>query len=228
MISIVTGLPGASKSYALAQQGVYLVKRNKRWYEQTGKLRQVRSNLVLSDEFTQWANQDQEFITYWDDPDVLPTMNNCDVLWEEMGAHVDSRSWESLPLSLRRWLQQHRHRGAEIYGNCQDFSDIDIAIRRLVGNLTYLIKIAGSRDPSATTPPVDFVWGIVAKFALDPRNYEEDKKLSRGIFQGFQFITKAGVELYSMHNDIKPGKLPALQHRERRCNDCGYVKTAHV
>jgi len=228
MITIVTGLPGASKSYMLAQQAVNIVKRNKRWYRATGTIRQLKSNLVFSDKFTQWANEEHEFVSYWEDPEELPGMKNADVIWEEMGAHVDSRSWESLPLTLRRWLQQHRHRGIEIWGNCQDFSDVDVAIRRLTGRLLYLTKIVGSRDPSPTTPPLRFIWGVVAVTSLDPRNYEEDKKLARGTFQGFQFITREGVELYSMHNDIKPGKYPALQHRERRCNDCGYVKTAHV
>jgi len=228
MISIVTGLPGASKSYATAQKIVELVRRNKKWYERTGLLRVVRSNLVLSHEFTHAANKDHEFISYWEDPEELPGMNNCDVIWEEMGAHVDSRSWEQLPLQLRRWLQQHRHRGVEIYGNCQDFADIDVAVRRLVGSLLYLTKIVGSRDPSATTPPPRIVWGIIAKVYLDPRNYQEDKKLSSGVFAGFMFINREGVELYSMHNDIKPGKYPPLQHRERKCPDCGYLKTIHV
>jgi len=228
MISIATGLPGASKSYVTARKVVDLVYRNKRWHKKTGKVRQVRSNLVLSEEFTNWANQDHDFLTYWEDPEELPGMNNCDVIWEEMGAHVDSRSWESLPLSLRRWLQQHRHRGVEIYGNCQDFADIDIAVRRLVGSLIYLTKIAGSRDPSPTTLPPWFIWGIVVKVYLDPRNYKEDEKLNKGVFGGFEFITKKGVELYSMHNDIKPGKYPPLQHRSRSCPDCGFVKIAHV
>jgi len=228
MISIITGLPGASKSYMVAQQAVQLVSRNKKWFKMTGKVRPVRSNLVFSDAFTAWANEDHEFLTYWDDPQELPGMNNCDVIWEEMGAHVDSRSWESLPLSLRRWLQQHRHRGVEIYGNCQDFSDIDVAVRRLVGQLVYLTKIAGSRDPSATTPAPRWIWGIVVVMYLDPRNYEEDKKLFRGVFGGFEFITRQGVELYSMHNDIKPGKFPPLQHRARKCPDCGYLKVVHI
>lgn len=228
MISLVTGLPGASKSYVTAQKILELVARNKRWHKVTGKVRKVRSNLVLSDAFTEAANQHHEFISYWEDPEELPSMNNCDVIWEEMGAHVDSRSWEQLPLSLRRWLQQHRHRGVEIYGNCQDFADIDVAVRRLVGSLLYLTKIMGSRDPSATTLPPRWIWGIIARVYLDPRVYQEDKKLSSGVFAGFTFISREGVELYSMHNDIKPGKYPPLQHRERTCPDCGFIKTVHV
>jgi len=242
MISIVTGLPGASKSYMTAQKIVQLVTKNRKWFMRTGKVRQVKSNLELSEKFREWANEpmvkitkdgkeihsDKPFFDTWEDPEELPGLKNCDVIWEEMGAHVDSRSWESLPLALRRWLQQHRHRGVEIYGNCQDFADIDVAVRRLVGSLLYITKIVGSRDPSPTTPPPKIIWGIVAKVYLDPRNYQEDKKLSSGVFAGFEFISRKGVELYSMHNDIKPGKYPPLQHRRRDCPDCGFTKVIHV
>jgi len=244
---MATGLPGAAKSYLTAQITVSLVKRNREWFKRTGKVRPVYSNLVMSDSFTEQANAPIEslrdelgeplgfetkpgevFIKYWEDPEELPDMHDADVVWEEMGAHVDSRSWESLPLTLRRWLQQHRHRGVEIYGNCQDFADVDVAIRRLCGSLVYLTKVVGSRDPSATTPAPRVVWGIVVKMYLDPRNYKEETKTTSGVFGGFIWINKAGVELYSMHNDIKPGKYPALQHRERICPTCNFKKVLHV
>jgi len=224
-INIVTGLPGASKSYMLAQQTVELVKRNMKWYESTGIKRIVRSNLELSDEFKMWA---EGYYELWEDPEELPSMQNCDVIWEEMGAHVDSRSWEQLPLQLRRWLQQHRHRGVEIFGNCQDFADIDVAVRRLVQNLIYLIKIVGSRDPSPTSKPIKHIWGVVLKMRLDPHSYKPEEKFKNSSIEGLQFINKEGVELYSMFNDIKPGKYPPLQHRTRTCPDCGYVKTIHI
>lgn len=224
-INIITGLPGSAKSYMCAQKIVELVKRNMSWYKISGAKRIVRSNLDMSDEFKFFAG---EFFELWNDPDELPAMNDCDVIWEEMGAHVDSRSWEALPLNLRRWLQQHRHRGVEIYGNCQDFADIDVAVRRLTSNLLYLTKIIGSRDPSPTSKPVKYVWGVILKINLDPRTYKEDTKLKDGQFGGVEFVTKKGVELYSMRNDIKPGKYPALQHRSRKCADCGYVKVIHI
>jgi len=225
MITLVTGLPGASKSYMAAQQAVEWVARNKKWYDRTGLMRVVRSNLDLSPAFKEQAG---EFFQTWEDPEELPHMNNCDVIWEEMGAHVDSRSWEQLPMSLRRWLQQHRHRGVEIHGNCQDFSDIDVAVRRLTGRLMYLIKLAGSRDPSPTTPPIKFIWGLVLKFELDPKKYKDDERFVGSAFGGIEIIDRKGVELYSMFNDIKPGKYPPLQHRMRECKDCGYVKVIHI
>jgi hypothetical protein len=228
MLSIVTGLPGSSKSYLLSQKTVELVERNMRWYKATGKVRQVVSNLEMSKEFQDYANSEQVFYRLWEDPEELPGLLNCDVIWEEMGAHVDSRSWEQLPIQLRRWLQQHRHRGVEIYGNCQDFADIDVAVRRLTGQLLYLMKVMGSRDPSPTTKPPLFIWGVILKFYMDPRTYSEQTKFENSTFAGFYTISRKGVELYSMFNDIKPGKYPPLQHRTRTCPDCGYVKTIHI
>jgi len=225
MITLVTGLPGASKSYMAAQQTCEWVARNKKWYEKNGTFRPVRSNLKMSPEFEGYADR---FLEYWEDPEELPHMNNVDVIWEEMGAHVDSRSWEQLPMQLRRWLQQHRHRGVEIHGNCQDYSDIDVAVRRLTGRLVYLIKFMGSRDPSPTSPPVKWIWGIVLMFELDPRKFKEEERFMGSAFAGVELIDRKGIELYSMFNDIKAGKYPPLQHRKRECADCGYVKVVHI
>jgi len=144
-----------------------------KWFAGSGIKRIVKSNLKMSDEFESEAG---DFIQYWEDPEELPHMKDCDVIWEEMGAHVDSRSWEQLPLELRRWLQQHRHRGVEIWGNVQEFADVDVAVRRLTEDLSYLTKICGSRDPSPTTPEVKRIWGIILVTKIDPRNYKEDMK----------------------------------------------------
>lgn len=251
MISIVTGLPGASKSYDCAIKADEWIRRNRRWYQKTGIIRPLRSNLEFSDEYTRWANnlrtlplklpegfvltpetiewnKTHKFLEYWEDPEELPLMNDCDVIWEEMGAHVDSRSWEQLPFELRRWLQQHRHRGVNVYGNCQDFADVDVAVRRLTKDLFYLVKLFGSRDPSPTTPPPSVIFGLVVKFALNPRAYDETNKFKGASWAGFTWLQRNIVERYSMFNDIKPMKPPPLRHTERTCPQCGEVKIKHA
>jgi len=249
-ITIVTGLPGASKSYDCTLKAEEWIRRNRRWFEKTGVKRPLRSNLVFSDKFTNWANdmstlkpkvnpkeldqftqqwnRERKVLEYWEDPEELPLMNDCDVIWEEMGAHVDSRSWEQLPFELRRWLQQHRHRGVNIYGNCQDFADIDVAVRRLVKDLYYLVKVAGSRDPSPTSLPPKMIWGIVIKMQLVPAHYDTEKKFKGAMWVGIPWIKREIVERYSMFNDIKPMKPPPLRHTERKCLSCGEVKIKHV
>jgi len=164
-ITIVTGLPGSAKSYFSAMKIDEWLYRNKwRYFKRTGIVRPIRSNLVLTKEYTDAANdmtklvinddvhvtkemihwnETHKFLEYWEDPEELPHMNNCDVIWEEMGAHVDSRAWDQLPMELRRWLQQHRHRGVNIFGNAQDLADIDVAVRRVTQDCMYLMKVIG-------------------------------------------------------------------------------------
>ena len=62
MIAIVTGLPGASKSYMTAQKIVELVGNSRKWFRQSGTIRTVRSNLELNKEFT---------CSYFGTPDTL-------------------------------------------------------------------------------------------------------------------------------------------------------------
>jgi len=216
-----------------------LLRRNKKWYRRTGRVRTIRSSLVLNPLFTDHANDrsqlkvndgvkvspawqkwndEHDFLEYWEDPEELPYMNNCDVIWEEMGAHVDSRSWEQLPHELRRWLQQHRHRGINVYGNCQDFADIDVAVRRLCGEVIYQYKMFGSRDPSPTSLPPRWIFGLIMMWYLDPRAPTTDPFKNR-VYAGSEWINRETVEIYSMFNDIKPGKLPPLRHIVRFCPD---------
>lgn len=249
MIGIVTGLPGASKSYDCTEKAHEWITRNRRWYQQTGIIRPLRSNLVFSDKYTEemndmsnlplrknvyetpkkreW-NQNHQFLEYWEDPEELPLLNHCDVIWEEMGAHVDSRSWEQLPFELRRWLQQHRHRGINVYGNCQDFADVDIAVRRLTSELHYLVKVVGSRDPSPTSLPPRWIWAWVLKWQLNARSYDDNNKFKGASLVGTKLLKREIVERYSMFNNIKPMKPPPLRHTERKCPDCGEVKIKHA
>lgn len=231
-IHIVTGLPGSGKSYHSANLTIDLLYRNRAWYKKSGRLRKVVSNLKMNENVENEFGYGTElsFLEYWSEALELPKLRDCDVIWEEMGATVDSRMWESLPLELRRWLAQHRHRGIEIYGNVQEFADIDVAVRRLTQELLYLTKLVGSRDPHPTSPPVKYVWGVILRMRIDPRNYKEDMKFVQGNYSmdGIMFITRKVVELYDMHNDIRAGKYPPLQHRVRNCPECGLQKVYHM
>lgn len=232
MINIVTGLPGSGKSYYLANLTVELLYRNRKWFETSGKIRKVATCLKMSEEIERefGYGTDESYIHYWQDAEEIPKLRDCDVIWEEMGVIVDSRSWENMPLELRRWFAQHRHRGVDVYGNVQEFADVDVAVRRLTQNLIYLVKAFGSRDPHPTSPPIKYVWGLVLVFSIDAKNYKEDEKFKKANMfpSSFFLLSKKIIKLYDMHNDIKAGKYPALQHRMRLCETCGYVKTTHV
>lgn len=231
-INVVTGLPGSGKSYFTAELSLDLLHKNKKNYEKTGAFRQVATSLKLNEEIEKEFGYGTElsFIKYWEDAVELPQLKDCDVIWEEMGVICDARNWESMPSELKRWLQQHRHKGCEIYGNVQEFADIDVAVRRLTHSLTYLVKIMGSGDPSPSKPAIKKIWGVVLKIKIDPRNYKEDMKFVEGRWSldGFFFLSKKIISVYDMRNDIRGGVYPGLQHRERICETCGFKKTIHV
>lgn len=248
MIGVLTGLPGAGKSYKMAQIAINTLYRNKKWYErqckayketpelfvpqgellpQPPKMRELWSNLRFTDEV---AKEFDGFIQYWNDPSQLVKLRNVDVLWDEIATHLDSTQWQNMSLEIKRWLQQHRKFGIEIYGTTQDFAMIDKSMRRLTSDLVILRKLVGSRDVSPTRPPVKFVWGVVACSPMDPTTYDEDKSKKMAGIPTLMFITKAGVNIFDTTQEITMGKYPPLNHIERECitPNCGFHKITHA
>lgn len=225
-----TGLPGASKTTQLAKTAVDLLYRNRKFYEKTGRIRPIVSNIRFSPIVESEFNGPNQ-ILYWSDLEQLVTVRDADVLIDEAMVYFDSRSWEHLSLDVRRWLAQHRKYGVDIYFTSQEFMQVDIAFRRLVSNLFYLTKLVGSRDISATLPPPRFIWAIVRVTTVDPINYDEQKKEYRSSgFPSFKLLTKSDTDIFNTRQEIKASKWPPLRHIVRICEDlnCGFHKTQHV
>jgi len=134
-----------------------------------------------------------------------------------------------MSLEIKRWLQQHRKFGIEIYGTTQDFAMIDKSMRRMTSHLYYLSKLFGSRDISTTKPPLKYVWGLSIVKQFDPVTYEEDNKKSVGL-PSFMPITRAGVNVFNTQQEIASGKYPPLNHIERECikDGCTFHKIIHA
>lgn len=226
MIAIFTGLPGAGKSFKMAQTLIAILYRNKKWYEQSGIQRMVYSNLKLTPAVEEEFNG---FIKYWTDPAELVALRDCDVFWDEIATHLDSTQWQNMSLEIKRWLQQHRKFGIEIYGTTQDFAMIDKSMRRLCSDLLYLTKLCGSRDKSATKPDPKFIWGVILVQKFDPTTYEEDNKKAVG-FPSFMLLSRAAIDVYDTTQEIKGGKYPPLNHIERECiyPGCSFHKVTHA
>jgi len=225
-IKIYTGLPGNGKSLGMASEAVDMLYENKK----NGLGRKVYSNLKFSEDV---EKEFEGLIEYWNDARELALITKADIIWEEMSAYCDATQWQNMPSELKRFIKQHRHRQVRIIGNVQEFSDIDISVRRVTDRLIYMMKLAGSPDPYENMPPVKHIWGIILKLNINPRNYKEDKKFS-GIeissFGGFEFITKKKVGIFDMFNDIKSQAHPPLKHIERDCEEknCHYHKVIHI
>lgn len=228
MIAIFSGLPGSGKSLKLGQTAIDVLYRNRRWYEKTGIIRPVYTNLKMSPEV---EKEFEGFIVYWTDLRQLTVLRDVDVLIDEVATYFDARLWETLSLEMRRWLAQHRKFGIEIYGTTQDFAQVDKAFRRLTSHLLYLTKLFGSGDISPTKPPPKYIWGMSLLRELDPTVYDEQKSkfASTGIPR-FMFITRARTSVFDTRAEIALSKALPLKHIERECElgNCSFHKTQHV
>lgn len=226
MIEVYTGRPGSGKSQKLAKTLIEIIERNQRFYEKTGKIREIYTNFHLRPDLEEKYSG---ALRHWKDLEQLTPTRDCDVFIDEIFNYFDAKHWGELSFSVRRWLSQHRKMGVEIYGNCQDFSQVDISFRRMVSDLFYLVKLAGSRDPSPTRPPIKWIWGICVVYTMQPTDYKEDQKENKTQFNGVMFIDRASIELYDTREIIKPGVFPPLQHSERFCQEpnCSYKKVVH-
>lgn len=226
MIVVYQGLPGAGKSMKMARTLIEVLYRNRAWQKKTGQTRLVYHNLLLSE-----AIQEEfaDLLRPWSSVDQLCPLRNVDVFWDEIAAHLDATQWANMSLDLKRWLQQHRKFGIEIYGTCQDFAQVDVSFRRLTQYLFELRKICGSRDISATSPPPKYIWGLILKWGLDPKSFQNEKqKFATAGFPSLLFLTREDVEVYDTTAEVPVGVMPPLRHTERRCLTCDHVKVSHL
>jgi len=229
MICIYSGLPGAGKSAKLARQSLYLLQRNERWHKKTGQRRVVWSNLKFSPAV---ERRYAGFVQYWTDLRQLEPLRDVDVVIDEVGTYFDSRLWETLSLSMRRWINQHRKFGIEIYGTAQDFAQVDKAFRRCTSDLLYIVKVFGTRDISPTRPPPRFVFVLSLVKTLDPTRYDEDISKFQGtsMLPAFMLLTRDDVEVFDTRAEVALSKALPLKHIQRVCEDpaCGFCKIQHV
>jgi hypothetical protein len=227
-IYVATGKPGTGKSCWTARVALSLLTRNKRYFDKTGVVRLVCSNLKFGEQVENYFGiYPNGLIKYWESPEQLVKVLDADVVWDEIATHLDNTQWASLPLEVKRFLQQHRKRGIDIYGNTQDFAMVDISFRRLTAELYVLYKLVGSRSPSATRPPIKKVWGIHIIRTIDIDSFEKENKHISG--WRFFWINRRLVDTFDTRQEIKVGTYPPYKHIVRRCIDpkCDYERIIH-
>jgi len=229
MIVVISGLPGAGKSLKLARTVLQVLERNRKWEKKSGVKRLLYTNLKLAP----WVMEEfSEYVREWEDTQELTRLRNVDVIWDEFATAMDATQWQNMSLELKRWLQQHRKFGIEIYGTTQDFAQVDKSFRRLVSDLIHVTKLIGSRDKSNTMPDVKTIWGLCTVRTLDPQKYDEAKSKfeNTGMLPQFMWISRKDIEVYDTTAEVKVGHYPPLRHIARECElaGCDHVKTIHV
>jgi len=199
----------------------------------------------FSEKFTSHAAALGVELMFWKNIDDLVKIEEADIICDEVGNYFDSRGWENLSLDARRWLSQGAKMGVEFYGGAQDFSQVDIAFRRLVdqGCLKLIRKVAGSPRPARSKPPVKRIWGLCYVCDLDPRGYDEKNKqptsspLDLFIPTNYFLIRKKYCEIFDTNQKIAVGEWPVMKHVVRKCEkhgdtggdgSCNFCKVSHI
>jgi len=224
--TIFSGGEDSGKSLMLATRAGQIAERNADWFKKTGVPRPIRSNLIFEQWFFDYVTKELNVpIYYWKDIEEWVTFEGCDMICDEIGAYLDSRTFKDLPLNVRLWLSQASKLGVDIYGSAQDFAQVDISFRRLVksdeGGLFEIKKLLGSPRPHLTKPSSSRVWGICSMRELDPTGYDEQKKKfsKNQMFPSFFFITKENCSIFDTNKRIAPTKPPPYKHIVRPCAD---------
>jgi hypothetical protein len=231
-IEVYSGRPGSGKSNKLASTLIEILNRNLSFWRRTkkktgkGTVRPVYTNFHLRSDL---EKKYLGLLKHWTDLEQLEVLEDCDVFIDEIASYFDAKHWAETSLSTKRWLQQHRKLGIEIYGNCQDFAQVDVSFRRMTSHLYYLVKVISSRDPSPTKPPVKYIWGVSIVYRMSPTDYKENQKENSTKFDNIMFITRKNCEIFNTREKIIPGKYPPLKHTERYCSDpkCDFKRVIH-
>lgn len=231
---VFTGRAGSGKSLSMAEQIVVVLERNRKFFKKTKVIRPIYSNLRINEKFlekyyeTYQTDDTKQFLRYYIDSDQLLEIQNADVFIDEIGTYFDAQEYKNMSPQLKRWIQQHRKRGVEIWATAQDFAQLDKSFRRLTDTVYYNVKLIGSPDVSPTKPPPKFIWGIVIQRKINPTDYEEENK-NQGA-KGFMpfLITRNKTEVFDTTQDISPAYTSKFKHMERHCDVCGKTMSVHV
>lgn len=255
------GLMGHGKSYISAEISQKLLRRNIKWYKkavkrynnnvkykgiawakinEAPKRRMVWLDLKISDE---WLNNlrhayAKEFIRYWDNPiDLATAAEHCDVVWDEIARHLDSRNWDDVHPEVKAFLQEADKRGVDIYANTQFPMQVDVMYRRSCEQMWLITKKFGSKRPDLTKPPVRFVWGLIVLSPIARISFNDE--IEEMIFEepffaifkvwNWRWINSKITSFYDTKWRIEHKWMPYV-HVERKCEDpkCGYKHTKHI
>jgi len=177
MKTVYIGKEGSGKTLLMGDDTKWCIDRNARLFRKKGIKRPIRSNIAYSTELEIYAKNKGVDIYYWKNIEELETFTECDLFIDEVGAYFDSRTFSDLPLSTRLWLAQAQKLGVHIYAGAQDWGQIDVSYRRLVGRLYELKKVIGSRRPSVTLPAGKIPWCIILCWKVAPAASNDSAEL---------------------------------------------------
>jgi len=233
MKTVYIGKEGSGKTLLMGEDTMWIINRNSKLYKKTGRMRPIKSNIAYSESLEEYARSRNVPIEYWYDIEELETFTECDLFIDEVGAYFDARTFADLPLSTRLWLAQAQKLGVHIYAGAQDWGQIDVSFRRLVGRLYELKKIVGSRRPSLTMPAGKHPWAIILAYKVAPAASNDSSELKTlSIVPSFHFAGKKKFQRFNTNARITTSEFPPLQRIVRHwtnpeTNKIEYTRTIY-
>jgi len=167
------GSRGACKSLHQGKQTLEVLNYFVKLYRKYPRLHQaiIFTNQILDEKIYE---KYKEYIYYWEDQKELEfcPRKNCwrgpekhelhgaTVNIDDIATLLPPDGWRETSISFRKMLSQARHNGVRILCNGHDPFGIDINFRRYIDVAYKFTKLAGSRDPDETRPPVKWIGGI--------------------------------------------------------------------
>lgn len=240
------GKKGSGKSLLTAKEAIKLLKSAVKTHKLYPKLpkRIVITNSPIAEKY---EIKYKGYLYYWEDFNQLENCprENCwkgpkkhpvhdaDIQHDEIGKDLPAGGFAETPKWVKQVFSHLRKRGNRYFANTQCYEDIDISFRRQVDFAYRIRKAFGSRDKTATLPPVKFPWGIIVKQEFDPEllEWERDPE-KRAIKAGFSWpeltwIGRKNIEAYDTAKELPPYISNKLEHIEKICDECGKRHVTH-
>lgn len=211
-ISVYLGKPGHGKTIALMREFVKVCKKNEKLFNDTGLRRVIKTTIFPSKKlYARFAF----YIEIVSDLDWLPMARDCDLFIDEMGSYFDSRQWASLAPEVIHSLRLHRHRGIDIYGATQEFTQVDVTIRRLTTKLYRCKKYFSSGEPLPGQPPKRFAYMIGQVGLVKPEHREIETEFQETESNSYVWYDNDDFGLYDTHQDVGMVALSPIYVRPR-------------
>jgi len=216
-----TGKESVGKSQLMAVEAEAVYLRNKRWLKRREKLglprvpRTMAFDSPMSPDFIKRI-QDAglKYLFFRDLVDV--PKSQVDIFINEINKFYPQRGQEPLNRDQAEFLSQAAKEGVDIYFCSQDFSQAHKQFRFLVNRLYHVMKVAGSPRPIASAPPVNFVWGLVIYYPLNPDSFKGDNfSMKVDGWPRLYWINKKDTSLYDTLYRVEGMALPPVKMVEQ-------------
>lgn len=214
-----TGAQSAGKSQLLAVHAVEILHRNIKWINIRREMglehipRKMAFDSPMSPAFIK-AVEDagMEYIKFSSLSDVMP-LSDIDIFIHEIVSWFPQRGSEPLTPEQSEFLSQAEKEGIRLYFACQDYSQTHKGFRIHVYDLALVVKLIGSPRPMKSAPPVNYIWGIVLYWDIDPRTFDgsNDSMERLHMIPHFYWINREDTELYDTSYRVKGISLPPLK-----------------